>query len=224
MLSFQAVTFFDAFVQSSDQTGTRPELKYFSFIKIFLFQTIKCMRCNTEYLTESDFVSHLLVNISTDGLGNAVRRYLDEKTQTTGCCYICHQHERGVTCTRPEITLPLEIQQHVLGFPRFINVLVKRNTLSATGRQVKDTRPQHLSAFDLDGVEYFPVAGLAHIGGSLKSGHFVAYVNRNSTWYGISDDMAPRELMDEPTNWLLCTYTRGANYAKGPSGPYVYDY
>ena len=182
------------------------------------------MRCKTEYLTDSEFVSHLLVNISTDGLGNAVRRFLDEKTKTTGCCYTCHRHDRGEACTMPHYQLPLEMQQHILGFPRFINVLVKRNTLSATGRQVKDRRPQNLSDFDLDGVEYYPIAGLAHIGGSLKSGHFVAYINRDATWFAISDNLEPREIMGEPNDWLLVTFTRGANYEKGPNGPYVYDY
>ena len=218
------MAFFDAFVQATDQTGTREELKYFSFIKIFIFKTIKCLRCNTEYLTESQFVSHILVRPCNDGLGNAVKNFLQEKAKTNGCCHVCHRHERGQACTMTHLELPLEMQTHILGFPRFINVLIKRSTLSATGTPMKDQSPQELSNFDLDGVEYYPLAGLAHLGHTLKSGHFVTYLNRDSTWYCISDDSEPREMMGEPRDWLLVTYTRTHDFEKGPSGPHVYDY
>ena len=124
----------------------------------------------------------------------------------------------------PQYELPLQVQTHILGFPKFINVLVKRNALSKTGRWVKDRRAVSVSEFHLDGVNYFPSAGLAHIGASLKSGHFVTYLYRGSSCYCLSDDFPPRELMGEPNDWLLVTYTRGPNYEKGPSGPHVYDY
>ena len=214
----QAVTFFDAFIQEG-----REELKYFNFVKIYIFKTVKCLQCNTEYLTESQCLSHLTVDL-TNPLGDAVNNFLQTKSKTTGCCYVCHRHARGATCTLTAYELPLEIQTHILGFPRFINVLLKRSIISATGRRVKDRRPITLSEFDLDGVNYYPLAGFAHIGASLNSGHFVAYLNRDSSWYSISDSSEPREVMGEPVDWLLVTFCRGHNYAKGPSGPHVYDY
>ena len=83
--------------------------------------------------------------------------------------YRCHNHPHGERCTvgedRPGIT-----QNVLLGEPKFIIVLLRRFIRNG-GRMTKNNNSVALgSEIQLNGCEYYPIGGSAHIGQNLQSG------------------------------------------------------
>lgn len=105
-----------------------------------------------------------------------------------GCCYFCHGHPSGSTCTKSNESLRLHVLPVLIGKPTFILVEVRSFEERWTLDENEDTRLEmrkiersghdhigHLA--EVKSNNYKCIATISHHGETISAGHFTCELN-----------------------------------------------
>ena len=169
----------------------------------------RCPRCNTTPNTDTQPFVQLPVNIprgANHSLSSVMANYfaLNNNIDPIKCSTCCTHDEAGrgqeCTCSR----FPAQERTCLTKFPNHLLIQLVRFTNE--GR--KDKTPVTLEEeFLVDGVMYKLEGAVVHVGSSLNSGHYQAYINHDGEWYLHNDDDQARQVglnnIDKKSTYLL---------------------